>query len=316
MDIIAIDVGGTKVAGALVSYPAAGDPPIVGARMTAPTDPKRGGEAVLGTIEELAAGLFDRAGGEVFGIGVGTAGVVNPADGSIRYANDIMPGYAGQPVRDHLERRFGVFAAVLGDVQAHALGEARWGAARGAHSCLCVGVGTGLGGAYVLDGRVVRGFRGAAGHIGHTLHPAASGALCSCGSPSHAETVTSGIAISAAYQGRAFADELDPAHMGAYVAERAAEGELEAMAVLEEAGFALGEAIGSWCNILDPELVVLSGSVTGAGHPWRSALDRGFKSQVLPPLADVPLFNAALGADAPLIGAAEHLKDEQAERTA
>jgi len=71
----------------------------------------------------------------------------------------------------------------------------------------------------------------------------------------------------------------------------------------------LGEAIGSWCNTLDPELVVLSGTVTNAGFFWRQALDEGFKSQALDVLADTPIVYAALGSDAPIIGAAEALLD-------
>lgn len=307
--VVAIDVGGTKIAGALVTYEAPGMPPVVGARTSVPTDAKRGGEAVLQSIVDVVRELIVGAPMRIEGIGVGTAGVVNPATGSISDANDIMPGWKGQRVRQRLEDEFDMPVAVLGDVQAHALGEARWGAARRAASCLVVGVGTGLGGAYVVEGRVVKGFHGAAGHIGHTLHPAAAGLVCACGKEAHVETVTSGTAIAAAYQGRAFGDDLERGRMGDYVAARAAEGELEAIAVLEAAGRALGEAIGSWCNLLDPELVVLSGTVTQAGPFWRRALDEGFKAQALAPLADTPILYAGLGGDAPLVGAAENLLD-------
>ncbi|MBQ9003480.1 MAG: ROK family protein, partial [Eggerthellaceae bacterium] len=176
---------------------------------------------------------------------------------------------------------------------------------------LCVGIGTGLGGAFVIGGNVVRGVHGAAGHIGHTLHPAVAGEPCACGSVSHVERATCGTAISARFQGRNMGDELDPTLMGDEVARRANEGDLDAIAVLETAGRVLGESIGSWCNILDPELVVLSGSVTGAGPFWRRALDEGFKSQALAPLADTPILYAALGGDAPLVGAVEFARDQQ-----
>ena len=303
--VVAIDVGGTKIAGALVVYEQDGEPPVVAVRASMSTDAQRGGEAVLQSIVDLVRDLLERTEDDVSGIGVGTAGVVNPATGSIRYANEIMPGWTGQPVRQRLADEFDLPIAVLGDVQAHALGEARWGAARGSSSCLCVGVGTGLGGAFVVDGQVMTGFHGAAGHIGHTLHPAATALKCACGKEAHVELVASGTAIAAQYQGRAFGDALDSSRMGDYVAAQAAQGDFDAIAVLHAVGFALGEAIGSWCNILDPELVVLSGTVTQAGHFWRQALDEGFKAQVLEPLADTPIVFAALGADAPLVGAAE-----------
>lgn len=305
---ISIDVGGTKIAGALVTYED-GNPPTVSERTSVPTAPERGGDAVLQSIVDMTAELFEKGGGHIDGIGVGTTGVVNPRSGAIVDASRTMPGWKGQPVCMCLQSRFGVPTAVLGDVQAHALGEARWGAARGAHSCLVVGVGTGLGGAYVANGQVMRGFHGAAGHIGHTLHPAAYGVVCTCGKEAHAESVTSGTAISARYQRRAFGDELDPNRMGDYVAARASEGELEAVAVTEASGRALGEAIGSWCNLLDPELVVLSGTVTQAGFFWRRALDEGFKAQALDALADTPILFSALGGDAPIVGAAENIRD-------
>ena len=111
------------------------------------------------------------------------------------------------------------------------------------------------------------------------------------------------------YQGKAFDDILDPSLMGDTVSKRANEGEPEAMAVIEAAGRALGEAIGSWCNMYDPELVVLSGTVTQAGPLWHRALDEGFKSQALEPLWEIPILYAALGSQAPLIGAAEQALD-------
>lgn len=307
--IAAIDVGGTKIAGALVAYAAAGEPPSVTYQASVPTDARRGGSQVLESIVGLVRDLLDAADVRPAAIGVGAAGVIDPVSGNVRDAGDIMPGWSGQPLRSRLEGEFGIPVATLGDVQAHALGEARWGAARGASSCLCVGVGTGLGGAFVLDGKVLRGHRGAAGHIGHTLHPAAVSLTCSCGSKSHVETVTSGTAISAMYQGKAFDDVLDPNLMGDTVSQRANEGEPEAMAVIEAAGRALGEAIGSWCNIFDPELVVLSGTVTQAGPLWHRALDEGFKSQALASLWETPILYAALGSQAPLIGAAEQAMD-------
>lgn len=311
MTVAALDVGGTKVAAALVTYEAPGEPPVVSRRFSVPTNAARGGDAVLQVVCDATEQLISSAGASVLGIGIGAAGVIDPRTGNVRYANDIMPSWSGQPLKTRLQEQFGLPVAVMGDVHAHALGEARWGTARGAQSCLCVGAGTGLGGAYVLDGKVVSGFRGAAGHVGHTLHPRAAGLPCACGGEAHAETVASGTAIAARYQGKPFGAELDPQLMGGVVAQRASEGDLEALEVMEFAGRALGEAVGSWCNVLDPELVVLSGSVTKAGVFWRRALDEGFKSQVMPPLADTPLLYAALGDDAPLVGAAENLMDQE-----
>ena len=318
--VIALDIGATKIAGGVVEYEQRDLPPVVSCRMTAQTLPQRKGDAVLETVVELAGKLLQAAMNDsdantaedagIVGIGVGSSGTIDPTTGSVRYSSEIMPGWSGQPLCRRLSGTYGLPATALGDVQAHALGAARWGAARGSHSCLCVGIGTGLGGAFVLENQVAQGFRGHAGHIGHTIHPAAAGLVCACGAPAHAELVASGTAIATAYQNRLFTDELDPTLMGDEVARRANKGELEALAVIEANGRALGEALGSWCNLLDPELVVLCGSVTAAGHAWRIAVDEGFKSQIMQPLADMAIVYAALGPDAALIGAAEHLLDK------
>ncbi len=308
----AIDIGGTKIAGALVTFTAFDEAPQVTNAFSIPCAPERGGGAVLATVIDVAERLIAsaaQASVPLIGIGVDAAGIVDPETGSIAYANEIMPGWTGQPVRERLVAATGLPVAVMGDVHAHALGEARWGAARDAESCLLVGVGTGLGGAYVLKGSVVRGFHGAAGHLGHTLHHAAAGIRCSCGASSHVESVTSGTAISARYQGRSVGEALDPSFMGDEVARRAVAGEERARNVLEFCGEALGEAIGSWCNALDPACVVLSGSVVNAGPVWRTAVERGISAQTLAPLADIPLIDGALGGAAPLIGAAENLVD-------
>ena len=291
-------------------YDGKGTCPTFYREQTVPTDAVRGGSAVLESITDLARHLIGEAGNlPLLGVGVGTAGCVDPSTGAIASANDLMPGWTDQPVAAHLKEELGLPVAVMGDVQAHALGEARWGAARNVKSCLLVAAGTGLGGAYVTNGTVLRGFRGVAGHLGHSLHPAAAGLPCSCGSTGHVETITSGTGIAALYQERTVTDQLDPSLLGGTIAARAEAGEEKARAVIEFSGYALGEAIGSWCNILDPQIVIISGSVTKAGALWCTALKEGFTSQALPPLVDTPIIAAQLGDKAPLVGAAENLLD-------
>ncbi len=314
--VAAIDIGGTKIAGALIAYPGCGKQPKIVKQISVPTQPRRGGAAILDTVSDTARELIELAGGKdtLVGLGIDSAGVVNPKDGSILYANEIMPGWTGQPLLERLKNELGVPAAALGDVHAHALGEARWGVAKGYESCLMVGIGTGLGGAYVTGGHVVRGFHGAAGHIGHTLHPAAAGIPCVCGRSSHVETVASGTALSAIYQSKDFDGDLDPNLMGDTISKRAEAGEEHAQQVLYDAGLALGQAIGSWCNILDPACVVLSGTVTNAHQSWHDGIAAGVGQQIMTPLADTPILRGTLKGSAPLIGAAEHLRDTVIEQ--
>lgn len=319
LQVLGFDVGASKIAGGIVAYPFASQSdgvyvldtgaPRVLAYSTTPTNSYEGGEAVLTSLASYIRSYIDEDRGPLVGVGVASTGIVDPASGSIGYANELMPGWTGQPLKAYLEDQLELPIAVLGDVQGHALGEVRWGAARGTHSSICVGVGTGLGGAFSVDGNVLLGMHGASGHIGHVLHPQTAHMMCACGRQGHLEALASGTGLSAYYQGLTFGDLLDPARLGDHVVRQAEAGEQRAIETLELAGFVLGESIGGWCNMFDPEVVVLSGSVCQAGQVWLDAVKRGFASQVIHVLQDIPLVFAELGAHAPLVGAAEFLLD-------
>ncbi len=302
--IAALDVGGTKMAGALVRYPAAGAAPEVVALRSVPTEAGRGGDAVLDTLTALVGDVAADADGAIAGIGVGTAGCVDVRTGGIAFANELMPGWTGQPVGERLRAMFGLPVAVLNDVKAHALGETRWGAANGAQTCLVIAVGTGIGGGIVVDGRVLLGAHGFAGELERMPCPDALGTPYACGTASELESIAAGSGIEDRYVSAG-----GESVAGDEIARRAADGEELAARVIREAGAVLGEAIATWTDLLDPEFVVLSGSVCNAGPLWRAALHEGFQRRAHPLKCDLPIVDAALGGRAPLIGAAEYLLD-------
>lgn len=339
--VAALDIGGTKIAGALVCYDtgqgckqaceqgvsseassvtsreASRVTPHAASRVTPrvvnylsiPTQAHHGGEHVFTRACGLVSELVAQTKLHPHAIGVSAAGVVNPSDGSIAYANNLMPGWTGIQLAQRMQHAHGIPCVSLGDVHAHALGEVRFGCAQGFSSALMVAIGTGLGGAYIVDGHIVTGAHGAAGHLGHSLHHLAAQTVCSCGGVGHAESVTSGTAICARYQGKQIGDPLDETCMGAEISKRAAHGEPHAQDVLRFCGNALGQAIGSWCNLFDPEAVVISGSVVRAGDLWKQALEQGFSQQVMPPLRSTKLLFGTLESHAPLLGAAEYARD-------
>ncbi len=141
--------------------------------------------------------------------------------------------------------------------------------------------------------------------LGHTQHPAAAGIVCSCGSESHLESVASGSGSEDCYR-RAGGEALPVPE----ISKRAEQGEVLAESIIEQAGRSFGEAIGSWAKIVDPDLVVISGSVCAAGPLWRDALEAGLKSQLAKEQEDLKLVEATLGGSAPLVGAAEKLVDK------
>lgn len=305
--IAAIDVGGTKIAGALLRYEQEGCQPVVSFKQEVPTEAARGGGAVLARVCEIAHALLDEARArrkDVVGLGVSTAGRVDAATGGIAFANEIMPGWTGQPVKERLVESCGIPVSVLNDVQAHALGEARWGAARGARTCVMIAAGTGVGGAVIAHGKLVRGHNGFAGEVGHMPCNQAVGIPCVCGGSGHLELVASGSGIEARY-----AELSGESADGAEISRRSAAGDELAHKVIMQAGIALGEAIAGVTNLLDPDMVVIGGSVTGAGSAWRAAVDQGFLRQIPKAQQRLPIVDAQLGSNAPLVGAAEDLLD-------
>ncbi|WBB61642.1 ROK family protein [Streptomyces sp. WMMC500] len=305
--VAALDIGGTKTAAALVD----GEGRLL-RRRTAPTPAAAGPGAVLdaaaAAVAELAA-----AGGPYAAVGVGSAGVIDAAAGTVLSATAALPGWAGTALRDELGRRLGVPVAVDNDVHAHALGETWRGAAAGRTHVLLVAAGTGIGGSLILGGRVHRGAHSAAGHLGHVPVPAAAGRPCACGGTGHAEGVAAGPAMVREYRRRAG----EPAGGGpeavtepaavtglAAVAERAAAGDAVASAVLAEGAVALGEAVGGLINALDPELVLVTGGVSRCGPAWWRPLRAAIAATTLPLLSDVPVAPGTPGDDAALLGAA------------
>ena len=320
---VCIDIGGTKIATAVVDT-AMGS--VVSDVHSIATHAELGGAEVLQRIIELAkheVAQARQAGFDIAGVGVGSAGVIDPETGSILAATDIMPGWAGQPLGSALEQATGLPVRVTNDVMAHGVGEAAWGAGAGYQRVLACAVGTGIGGSIIINGLPVEGAHHVAGHIGHVCHRLAYGMHCSCGSDSgHLEAIASGSGIHAWYEQRRLACAVQPAvgvglseqaeqklvfppaANGGQVAQFASEGNALASQVIHDAGIALGESLAGICHIVDPDVVVISGSVTHAGEPWWQAVQQGFAESSMPSIAATRVVLGSLDATAPLLGAA------------
>ena len=305
--VVAVDIGGTKIAAGLVTL--GGDAPVVEAVEKVPTGAMDGGKAVLGRVLEAIRGAISRASGEVSGVGISSAGVIDPRTGDVTFANDLMPGWGGTALGAAVTEEFGLPCRVLNDVHAHALGEARWGGGRDAASCLVVAVGTGIGGAFVERGRIMLGAHNEAGHIGHVSCTDAAGVPCQCGATGHLETIACGPGIIERYLelgGAATTEDGAPVD-GAVIDQRAAAGDKAALSAEARSGHAIGEVLGSLVNMFDPDNIILSGSVAQCGSAWHDAMARGWSEAVMPPCAKTPIVSGDLGGDAPLIGAAENI---------
>ncbi len=290
--MLAVDIGGTKI---LVGLVAAGG--SVMAQRQAPTPAREGAEAIIATVAALAAQLLATAPG-VRRCGVGTAGVVGE-NGEITSATDHIAAWAGTELSRRLTDVLRLPTRVLNDVQAAGLAESRLGAARGKRSALVLALGTGIGGAIVRDGVVVRGATGIAGSIGHHLSPLRQGRVCACGAVDHLEAYASGTGMQNEYERRT-----GRALLLREIAALAAAGDAVANAVIVEAAEVLGAVIGSANNLIDADVIVVGGGVAELGEvllaPARAAAVR----EALGASKHTPIVPAALGPMACLIGAA------------
>ncbi|GGR99251.1 transcriptional regulator [Micromonospora fulviviridis] len=286
--VAAVDIGGTKTAVALVRDGA------VLARTQAPTPARDGAAAVLDNVAALVRSLGDAP----VAVGVGAPGLVDPSTGLLTAATSSISDWSRVDVPAALRARLGLPGVALNDVQAFTLGEAVHGAGRGLPIVIGVAVGTGIGGGVHVAGTLLTGRRGAAGHLGHIPVPQAVGRPCPCGVTGHVEAVAAGPAIAAAY-----AEHTGDVIALPEVVRRAHRGDATAARVLAEAGAALGTALAGLANALDPDRIVLGG---GAAVPELvAAAEPAFAAACMPVLGAVPLVPAALGGDAPLVGAAE-----------
>ncbi|UTT51445.1 MULTISPECIES: ROK family protein [Microbacterium] len=291
--LVGIDIGGTKIAALLVSADG-----TVLARGSVPAPAALGGGAMADAAADLVRELAAQAEVSLAAAGVGAAGVIDHETGTIRAASATFVGWAGFPLADELEQRLGVPVRVENDVNAFLLGEAA-ADGRTDRDVLGVMLGTGVGGALIIDGDLHHGPHGAAGEIGHT--PGYSELVCTCGQIGHLETLASGTSIALRYQERTSA----PVRDAREVADRARGGDAEAIAVFDAAGRALALACASAATILDLPCAIVGGGVTAAWDLLEPSILRTLDTDS--PVSGIPLriIPAVLGSDAVALGAIE-----------
>jgi glucokinase len=289
-----IDLGGTKIAAGLVSFPAA----KLLARQVIPTLPERGGEAVLRDLVALANAMREQAkefGVSLRGIGVGIAELVNlQGEISSNYLLDWRPLRAREVLSRVAPTRF------ESDVRAPALAEALYGAGRQFSNFVFLNVGTGISHSLVIDGKPYCGAHGHALIVG-------SGPLTSecetCGAVQNQvlEQFAAGPSLVARYNQRAHA-ALTSAQQ---VTAASASGDRIAEEVVLSAGRALGNSVGFLVNVLDPQAIIVGGGLgLSGGHYWDAFVSSARKHIWSEHSQQLPIVHAALGADAGIIGAA------------
>lgn len=293
--ILAFDIGGTKIAAALV-----GPDGALVHRGQLPT-PHTDSESVWATVDALTANALAAATGRpVRAVGVGCAGPIDVVAGTVSPLNVVA--WRQFPLVRQLAERTGLPVRLAGDVVCLAMGEHWRGAGQGAQFLLGMVVSTGIGGGLVLGGAPYLGRTGNAGHIGHVIVER-DGPRCACGGQGCVEAVASGphLVRWAHEHGWGAPPDADAKAL----AEAAGRGNPIAVQAFSRGAEAIAVAIASTAAVCDLDLVVLGGGVANAGEvlfgPLRAALPRYAGLSFLRGLRVVP---AELGGDAGLVGAA------------
>lgn len=307
MYAIGIDIGGTKIAGALVS-----ESGQIIRELKVPT-PAADADAIADAVVELINELS--AGESVIAAGIAAAGFIDADRANIVYAPNLS--WRNEPFKAKLSERLNIPVFIDNDANAAGWAEYRFGAGVGVKHMVMLTVGTGVGGAVIVDGHMLRGGFGIAAELGH-INMVPDGVLCGCGQKGCLESYGSGNALLRAAKALAASGEPKGARLaqleqeagkltGVEVFQAIQEKDAGALEILSDLGSMLGRAVASLVAVLDPELVVIGGGVSAAGdlllEPIRKAYlehlpARGFRPELR-------IEAAKLVNDAGVVGAAD-----------
>jgi glucokinase len=307
--VLAVDLGGTQIRAALITPDL-----VVHARRAEPTRDEEGVDSVLGRIADVADAVRRDAAEQglppAVGFGISSPGPLDPWRGVVLMAPNLH-GWTNVAVADRLGDALGMPAFLERDTNVAVMAEWRFGAAKGTRNAIYITVSTGIGGGMILDGRPLRGAHGTAGEVGHVVVEL-DGPRCGCGGIGHLEAIASGTAL--ARDAAAMLDRADDSPLARLaaageevdaklVARAAAAGDQAAAALLERAFGAIGAACASLVNLLDPEVIVIGGSIA-QHHPRLFDVARlELERRAFGILVDrVRIEPAALGPDVSLIG--------------
>lgn len=247
---------------------------------------------------------------ELLGVGIGVAGVIEARAGLITDSPN-FPAWKNFPLAERLSQALHLPVTIENDVNAVALGEHFAGATKGVPNFLCMALGTGLGGAIFLDGRMWRGVEGMAGEVGHLcVYP--DGAPCGCGSRGCLETVASQTGLVRRIKADNFRKVLDDVETESAIpyalAVLAQNGDPQAQAYWDEVGRALGIALGGLLNTLNVKIVLLGGGLSRSFPLFERALRENLVAHSFPAVSrGVEFRTSQLWEEAGIIGAAAHL---------
>ena len=307
MNAVGVDVGGTKIAAAVVTP---GGKILNEVRYPTPTSGPRLVKSIVRAILEVGNDH------EVGGVCLAVAGLILARKNTVVFSPNLR-AVEGIPLKEEIEPKIGLPLTVENDANAAAWGEFCFGTGGEVENLVFVALGTGIGGGVISHGALLRGAQGAAGELGHvTVH--ATGPRCACGNRGCLEAVASGTAIARRARDRASEDPYSALGrlavrrkvLGEDVTRLAREGDGAALSVLEETGRWLGIGLAGYVNVFNPEVVAVGGGVMEAGELILGSAREEVSLRARSPsrgLARVRV--ATLGAESGVLGAAALARD-------
>lgn len=316
MHAIGIDIGGTKIAGALVDS----EGQIV--REAKVPTPAKDIDALVAAVVSLITELS--GGHKVLGAGVAAAGFVDAEQANVIYATNLTG--RNEPLKAKLEALIDIPVIIENDANAAGWAEYRYGAGRGFKHMTMLTIGTGVGGAIITNSKMLRGGFGVAGELGH-MRIVPDGRPCACGANGCFEQYASGTALLRSAKELADSNDTLGSRLrelrteageltGVQVYQAITEGDPGAIGLLRDLGSWIGQTVASLSAILDPEVVVIGGGVSAAGElllePIREAFRQNMPAQGFRPELEIKV--AEFVNDAGVVGAADLVRVAWAQR--
>jgi glucokinase len=309
---LGLDVGGTSMKGGVVDD---GGRPL--SAVSGPTEPERGQEAGLErmceTIRQAIAAAELRT-DQIAAIGVATPGTMDIPAGIVLDPPNLRP-WKNVPVRDYIQRAFGLPTAFQNDANAAALGELWVGAGKGVHSLVLYTLGTGVGGGIMIGDLIIEGEHSHGAELGHVRIELTNPRPCGCGRLGCLEAYASATAVvkrtREALQedaGKSSLHRIVEKHAALSakdVFDAAARGDELAAKVVEDTAFYLAVAATNMMHTVDPDMIVFGGGMIAAGESFLERIRHHIRALAFPvPAARTQVRYAQLGSDAGFIGAA------------
>jgi glucokinase len=320
LPVVAVDLGGSKIAVAIIS-----DDYRVLAREQHPTLAEEGVDSVINRVISSVRQIITSGNialSQLGGISLAAAGAIDSLRGIVTLSPN-LPGWCDIPLGSTIEESLGIRTWIINDANAAALGEHQLGAGRGVDNLIYLTIGTGIGGAIIIDGKLYTGVCGSAGEIGH-MTIEVNGPRCECGNFGCLETLASGRAIAREAKKRLSSggrSSLTEAVAGKVaditakeVAMAAQQGDALANDVIKDVATYLGVGMVNLVNIFNPEMIVVGGGIASMGDLLLEPARQIVRERAFPvSAAAVRIVTTELGNDAGLLGAAHFAFKQKSE---